>query len=382
MVEGHPPGASAAKPSLAKRAFRELTPGPRACPPAQSCIRNTEIAQDKSLTKAARLAVWQPIQKSALARLAKAADSARALAEVAAEAATPAGQARVAVFELRPEEVEEQAEQAVMSLSDGVEVGDALGVVVVADLEGVVERAKVLRERLEEMVRQAVDGDGGDRLQVLLGLTDRLTAELDRAERALKDAAAVAHERARAAALARAKAQAAAEQARADALARAARTPPSSSSSRNAAAPGGLFPPGSTSTPTKNGPSSAQAEPLSSPNFSIGDSDDDDGGPADDGASSSGSDDDERALAIPSSTTTAAPEASTTAESPTGRKSLRWVEEEGEVFRKGVVLGAADVGDEDEDGADATVSGEQLKKEVRCRLLPCVAPACRARTKS
>jgi len=43
--------------------------------------------------------------------------------------------------------------------------------------------------------------------------------------------------------------------------------------------------------------------------------------------------------------------------SPVERASRAWVEEEGEIFRKGTKLGVADDGDEEE-------SGEQLKKEV------------------
>ena len=300
------------------------------------------------MTKAARQAVWAPIQKSTLARLAKEADSARALAEVAAEAATPAGQARVAIFELRPSEVEEQAEEAVQALADGVEIGDALGVVVVADVSGAVERGKVLRERLEEMVQQAVDGGGtagdegiDDRLQVLLGLVDRLTTQLDRADVALKDAA----EKSRLQAILDRETAATA------AAARLPSTPKLIIPKTTPATPGGLLPPAAV-TPIKNGSN----EPLSSPNFSIADSDDeDDDGPA---GSDEGSDDDEGVEQLldlsghgPSS--------------PTVKKSLRMVEEEGEIFRKGVVLGAADV--DDEEDAVAAVSGDDLKKEVRLR---------------
>ena len=299
------------------------------------------------MTKAARFAVWAPIQKSTLARLAKEADSARALAEVAAEAATPAGQARVAIFELSPSEVEEKAEEAVQALADGVEVGDALGVVVVADVSGAVERGKVLRERLEEMVQQAVDdggagGDGGetsdDRLQVLLGLVDRLTTQLDRADVALKDAAE------------KSRLQAILDRETAAAVATQPPAPPKLVIPKTAQAVqgGGLLPPAAV-TPTKNG----TAEPLSSPNFSIADSDDeDDDGPV--GSDDGSSDDDgvEQLLDLPGM----APS------SPTVKKSLKMVEEEGEIFRKGVVLGAADV--DDEEDAVAAVSGEELKKEV------------------
>lgn len=49
--------------------------------------------------------------------------------------------------------------------------------------------------------------------------------------------------------------------------------------------------------------------------------------------------------------------------SPTERVSRAWVEEEGEIFRKGTRLGVAEAEEDDEEG-EGDVSGEQLKQEV------------------
>lgn len=285
----------------------------------QSCIRNTELAQDKSSTKAARQAVWAPIQRSTLARQAKEADSARAMAEAQSSAATPAGQARSTVFEMSPDEVESAAEEVVQSLTEGVEVSDALGVVV-KDVQGVLERAKVLRERLEEMVQQSVDGDGGDRLQVLLGLMDRLTVQVDVAEKAVeadtaKQAQAIEDDKVKQ------------------------RQPLKISTNLGPA--GGLFPSPNVSTPVKNVP----AEMASSPNFTLADSSDED--------DDDDEEDDDDMGGLPGLPPP---------DSPTVQKSLKMVEEEGEVFRKGVVLGTADA----EQGEE--VSTEKLKQEVRLPL--------------
>ena len=85
--------------------------------------------------------------------------------------------ARTAVFELSPQEVVTSAEEVVQSLDESLEIQASLGVVM-DEVRGLIEKGKVLRERLEEIVQGTTDGD---RLQVLLGLVDRLSVMLEKA---------------------------------------------------------------------------------------------------------------------------------------------------------------------------------------------------------
>ena len=108
---------------------------------------------------------------------------------------------------------------------------------------------------------------------------------------------------------------------------------------------------------------------ISSPNFSIGDSDNDSDAEEVDVGSFTGSPSnppiglapgldeiDQELLSVHG-------EGMAPIHSPVERASRAWVEEEGEIFRKGTKLGVAEDHDDDEE-EEKEVSGEQLKQEV------------------
>lgn len=236
---------------------------------------------------------------------------------------------------MSPEAVITSAEEVVIALDDSLEIQASLGAVL-DDVAVLVEKGKALRERLSQIIQDCSDSD---RLQVLLGLVDRLTAQIDQAEKVTK----VPTVRVRSNTLTSRDGDI--------------RSPPRPTDLSH------LTP---NSTPSRNS-SLGLPSGVTSPSFSIADSDSDD------------SDDDlpmlKRDSSTSASTNAVAPSSSepvsATEEEPEERvegtptenkKSSAWVEEEGEVFRRGVVF---NVDDEDED-----VSGEDLRKEVHIPPLP------------
>ncbi|KAL7417904.1 hypothetical protein BDY24DRAFT_437411 [Mrakia frigida] len=363
----------------------------------QSCIRNTELAQQKSTSKAARLAVWGPIQKSLIARSVKESDEARALAEANASASTPAGKARTAVFELSPSEVITSAEEVIQSLDESMEIQASLGVVM-DEMRTLIEKGKVLRERLEEIVQGTTDGD---RLQVLLGLVDRLSSQL---EKGIKVASAEESGNAPIRRLTTGASSNNNTPTNARQLSSSSNTPTNahstptpasriaSSSPHHAPTPLSFIQTNSSlrqpSTPTTNSSSRRPdaSESITSPSFSIADSDteeeDSDAeeltanprqhtfniplppSPAvamfDVSANSNGSGGEEKSRAGEFLTVEGEGEEGGEVESsPTKEKRTNWTEEEGEVFRKGAALLALEDDEEVEE-----VSGEELRKEI------------------
>lgn len=220
------------------------------------------------------------------------------------------------------------AEESVQSLDETVEVHNTLGVVL-EEAVGLIERARALRERLQEIVQELAaaeetkEDQSADRLQVLLGLIDRLSTQLSRAEKA--------------------KAACDEKNARLEAF----KTKGPALKDLTLEIP---------STPPSHQARSMPKETLMSPNFSIAGDSEDESEPEMNGFTFP---------VMPPKPTTPPTDPENVVEkpactSPTDRKRTSWVEEEGEVFRKGVVLGAAEV---DEDGTEP-ISGDQLKKEV------------------
>lgn len=274
------------------------------------------------------------------------------MATASASAATPAGIARAAVYELSNDEVLSQTEETILSLSESCEIHASLGVVM-HEMPALIEKGKALRERLEAIVGGTEDED---RMQVLLGLVDRLTTQLEEAAKAAPRPTTARRFTGD---------TDTSESPPLPTIGPAISTPTRSRSSSAASHLSRLQPPHSHDAGT------------TSPSFSLGDSDSDDSD-NDEGHDEqipldSGADDLEdlspsvRPIDLPlsisvtsSSLRPPSPEGEDEGgESPIEKKSTHWIEEEGEVFRKGVAL-AADLEEEDEKG------GEQLKKEVCC----------------
>jgi protein phosphatase 1 regulatory subunit 37 len=293
-----------------------------------------------------------PFFWSQLARDAKEADEARAVASASSAANTPAGIARSAVFELSNADVLAQTEDAILSLAESCEIQRELGVVM-EEMPALVEKGKALRERLGAIVGTT---ENEDRLQVLLGLVDRLSTQLEEADKAAPRPAATRRLTGETPTII---------------------TTPTRSRSSSAASQLSRL---QTSDGFHLSRPDASTDGVTSPSFSLGDSDSDDSDNDDDASSRAESD-----LTSPSFRTTALPPAATPSaddvseaadesalgspssedgqpveDNPIDQKSTNWIEEEGEVFRKGVALMAADV--DEEDGEEVT--GEQLKKEV------------------
>ncbi|KLT45309.1 RNI-like protein [Cutaneotrichosporon oleaginosum] len=163
----------------------------------QSCIRNTELAAtaaaDSAKGKAvrgAKEAIWGPIKKSALVRSVKEADEFRALRERETVANSVEGQAREFVYRLKPEQLLTAAEDTVRGLESWYAAGSNARRGPHATWEGtqmpkddfrpLVERARALSERIATALGAA--GEEGAaasdpaHLERLLGLNDKLTA--------------------------------------------------------------------------------------------------------------------------------------------------------------------------------------------------------------
>ncbi len=345
----------------------------------QSCIRNTENAAaskgGNSTTNPSAAAVWAPIQKSSLVRQAKEAEQAKAFAETQKAAITPAGHARQDVYKLKPDAVLKACEEIVQVLMQYVEkgVGEEGELTPLKEQEEalMIERSKALMERVAELIQ--VTGDA-EKLERLLALNDLLQPQTAQAEEVLEKRKRKAAEKA---------------------------TRPVVTINHNV--PRIQNPSSATSTPTRSIPQGQARRhirvpslELTSPNFSITNSDDDD------------SDAEELSATVPTpdmttqSFTIKGQSPSNSSRFPGHRLSLGglgmepkvsssspiidepegsssplkevnrdWMAEEGEIFRKGAKLGVAD---EDEDEEDADISGQDLKQKVSWpSLYPCLA---------
>ena len=323
----------------------------------QSCIRNTELAAAKSDRSEL---VWGPIKKSTLVKDVKRADDARAEAERLEQAVSPEGLAREYVYTLKPDHVRAVTKDTIRDLEKWYLAGKAAsgtgfnawepGQLPQEDYLPLLERGKALQERMVEVIQTSAD----DQLEDLLSLNDTLATLVDRSKgftpppRLLLPSQVISPNRS---------------------LAAPSRSRSSSLARRHMR---------------------VSSLEISSPNFSIGDSDNDsDAEELDVGTLSSSTtprpavtrrtsgpkpvptpspldlSDTEAAEARPvvevgiESSTPRPPE---DVASPVERASRAWVEEEGEIFRKGTRLGVVDDEEENE------VSGEDLKQEVNASI--------------
>ena len=295
----------------------------------QVCIRNTELAA--GLLKEGRPeAIWAPIKKSALVRHAKEAEHARAEKERIEAAQSPQGVAREYVYTLKPDEVALVSHDTARDMQVWLEAGklangshlhsEQPGQLPRDDFYLLLDRAKILLERLVEHIQATTDDA---KLGVLLSLNDQLTTAIEASKafhpppRLLLPSQIVASKLS---------------------------SPPQSKA-------GAFHPRRHMRIPSHE---------ISSPNFSIGDSDgDSDAEELDVGKFQSSS-----SSRTPSSTVRKVKGRAVDLEnvtSPVEKTSRAWVEEEGEIFRKGTRLGVAE---EDEVEEKENVPGELLKQEV------------------
>jgi len=331
----------------------------------QACIRNTELAAS-SLGEGKAESLWVPIKKSVLVKSVKQAEEARAQKERVDLATSPEGQAREFVYRLKPDQIEQVVGATIADLekwytaakiSEASVPGHAWepGQLPKDEFAPLLQRARALRERLGEVIQDTSDAE---KLDKLLSVNDELSAVIDRSKgfspppRLLLPSQIVP-------------------------------TPSAGGPSGNSAA-----------TPVGNGGAArflsrrhmrGHSLEISSPNFSIGDSDGDSDAEeldeGDVGALQPTEGPDVKGLGLGSDLGSGHGVAEEGHDAPTGdrvseiqdeadvqdspveKASKAWVEEEGEIFRKGMVLG---VGEDDEDEEDR--SGEQLKQEVSCTL--------------
>jgi hypothetical protein len=330
----------------------------------QSCIRNTELAASAMSSKtSSQEAIWGPIKKSTLVKQVKDAEQARAEKERVDLAQSPEGLAREFAYTLKPERVPGVSEQVARDIQKWFDAGAIArkpgfhawepGHLPKDDFIPLVEKAKALRERIVELIQETTDDAT---LEKLLGLNDTLTPLLDKA---------------------------------------ATFNPPP-----RLLLPSQIVPTDRASSPSKVGGSTRAMTPrhamrrhmrttsleISSPNFSIGDSDND----SDAEELDVGTLPNQPALPSPPLTPrtprtpqmpnegfvrTSSPLITGLVEehqaelehmqdhtaSPVERASRAWVEEEGEIFRKGTRLGVAE---EEEVDEHQDVSGEELRQEV------------------
>lgn len=374
----------------------------------QSCIRNTELAADTAKPGPGQEAVWQPIKKSTLVQGVKAADRARQDKEREDIAKSSEGQAREFVYTLKPERLVSKSEDVIRDLERWFEAGRLYHMPRTAkhpgfngvwepnqlpktDYDVLYERAKILRERIVDRIQEDPDAQ---EMESLLAVNDSLSTVLETGvkfqppPRLLLPSQIVytAH----------------APNIEADYRSNhgsPSRPPPlrNGSNGSNGSFTGGGGQ-GRGQAPIPRAVRRHMRIPsleISSPNFSIGDSDNDSDADAEEvdvgsfeqsppklegllGAdtldTAAGSVTTATAVttgtATGSSTTGGADEdllgvepAGEMVHSPTERVSRAWVEEEGEIFRKGTKLGVAEAEEDDEEG-EGDVSGEQLKQEV------------------
>ena len=321
----------------------------------QSCIRNTEFAVAHLQSGDQRVdAMWAPIKKSRLVRNVKEADELRAEDERVQQASSPEGLAREFVYTLQPNEVAPTAEKTIQIVERWYEAGKSArqpgfsnwepGQLPKEDFFPTIQRCRVLQERMVEIIQSTTD----ESLEKLLGLNDALGNVVDRSKgfkpppRLLLPSQVMPSE-------------------------------PSTQSSGSLSSRSGRH----VNRRHKKIPSLE----ISSPNFSIGDSDDDsdaeelDVGSLTKSSSISQISMPSRPLHLPLPKDMPHAEVGVEASSPkleyltspVERESRKWVEEEGEIFRKGMKLGLADSDEEMEKKED--VSGDVLKEQVSQVLL-------------
>jgi len=310
----------------------------------QSCIRNTELAADIAKPGPSQDAVWQPIKKSVLVKDVKAADRARQDKAREEIANSSEGQAREFVYTLKPDRLAPQAEEVVGILERWFDAGKAYsskefnawgpGQLPRVEYEAAYERAKVLRERIVDRIQEDV---GPEEMELLLGVNDTLATTLEKGGKFQPPPRLLLPSQINTS------------------------LPPTFTASQEE--PHQLQNQRQQQSQNRALPRSVRRHmripslEISSPNFSIGDSDNDsDAEELDVGAFPSnqapvglpGVGVDEDLLNVGGS--------GEIGTSPVERASRAWVEEEGEIFRKGTKLGVVD--DDEEE------SGEQLKQEV------------------
>ena len=143
----------------------------------QCCIRNTEAAveaRDGKISDGIRDAMWAPIRESALVRQAKEYDEQRNMEAVRKTIDTPAGLARSEVYTLKPGAVLKATEEVAQYLRgfntkhkdaplDSTEQQRAVGAV---------EQAKALLERVGDLIQETEDPE---RMERLLAANDMVT---------------------------------------------------------------------------------------------------------------------------------------------------------------------------------------------------------------
>ncbi|GAA5917738.1 hypothetical protein JCM5296_000954, partial [Sporobolomyces johnsonii] len=303
----------------------------------ETCVRNTELAQAEADGKGKRVVIAQPIKKSALAVNLEA----RQLAEERQE-------------RRREERSRTQKDILAAAAETRDVVSELLSVDQAAAARGViVAPSEVVRDALVQL--QLAEAQLAEAFTATRTPDQRERAELLLTElSSLLDLAKVLYDR----------------------------PPPPSSPAPPSPAPNGHAAAAS-HLQLPNAPLSPHTEEPSSPSFSLVDSDeeDDDPEPAPPAPSASSS-----AAALPPSVpnleipaeSSSPPSSPSSARSPIESESRAMVLEEGEVLRKGLALGAAEVPDEDDEDDDESplkglglglgaglseVSGEELKKE-------------------
>lgn len=325
-------------------------------PILQACIRNTESvisAKEGKLSAAAQDALWAPIRKSSLVKSLRDIEAAKAMAEVQKVVDTPAGQARELVYGLKPDAVLKACEETAEELQAFVTAAGDVTKVRTFDRQDarlLMERAKTLLDRVADLIQDTTEAE---RLERLLSLNDLLTPLLASAQ-SIADKAA-----------------------------------------RRYPLPVDINPSQIVSTPSPSRPMSGARRhirvpsmELTSPNFSITNSEDDDSdaeelAPAP--QSSMGLHTPTRAVGGRKATpmlslegiglartesqsindTDTSPEAAgfqpEPCASPLERVNRDWMAEEGEIFRKGSKLGVAE---EEEVEEKMDVSGDELKLQI------------------
>lgn len=365
----------------------------------QSCIRNTELAaasvKDGKPARAAQDAIWRPIKKSALVRQVKAADEARAQKEREQVVHSIEGVARDYVYRLKPDAVAQAAEETSKGLESWYTATQAARARPTAmwehtqmpreEFHPLIERAKALTERIAEDVTTTADPE---ELERLLELNDMLMTHIQHGKGFMPPPRILL---------------------------------PSQIAFASPAAPPVVTQAAAGLNPRGRRHMRSQSLEISSPNFSIGDSDAESdaeeldattlapssnqrkGSANDTGKASKGKSEHEdipeehehdevdgEPAKVPDAAEAAAEqlvdhELAQGLASPVERVSRAWVSEEAEIFRKGTRLGVAQDSDSDSDGdADGdTVSvrsgasghsrssrskedltGEQLRQEI------------------
>ena len=316
----------------------------------QACIRNTELAAG-SLKEGKAESLWVPIKKSVLVRQVKQAEEARAEQERVDLATSPEGKAREYVYTLKPEQLDGAAEKTMRDCDKWYEAGKVAeksrgnhiwepGQLPRSDFAPLLQRARVLRERLGEVIQDVTEPD---KLARLLELNDGLTSVIDRSKGFTPPPRLLLPSQ----------------------IVPSTPTQPVSGTSNGTAANGAA------AKLLSRRHMRGHSLEISSPNFSIGDSDGDSDAEELDaelipGSSGPNTPVKERLAGLGMGDTMGDDRTDVVEpaeEGPVEKASKAWVEEEGEIFRKGTMLGVADSDEEDEDR-----SGEQLKQEVSTGL--------------